>query len=152
MSNKKLTIIIPFLNEKSEVENTVKSTKAHSNNTIEILLINDASNDGFDYKSVAEKYDVVYIENTERMGVAASRDLGVHLCQTPYFLLLDAHMRFYDHSWTQRIIEELETDQKTLLCCQTKVLRLENSTVVVDIIDFPSHGAYIEFDNGLGLT
>jgi len=151
MSNKKLTVIIPFLNEKCEVENTLESIKIHSNNDIEIILINDASDDGFDYKSVVEKYDVIYIENKERMGVAASRDLGVNVCQTPYFLLLDAHMRFYDNSWVKRIIEELEKDKRTLLCCQTKVLRLENDIVVVGIIDFPFFGAYIEFNNGLGL-
>jgi len=148
MSNKKLTVIIPFLNEKCEVENTLESIKIHSNNDIEIILINDASDDGFDYKSVVEKYNVIYIENTERMGVAASRDLGVKVCQTPYFLLLDAHMRFYDNSWVKRIIEELEKDKRTLLCCQTKILRLENDIVAVDPKDFPSHGAYIELYNG----
>ena len=42
------------------------------------------------------------------MGVGASRDLGVKLCQTPYFILLDAHMRFYEKIWAGRIIEELE--------------------------------------------
>ena len=151
MSIKKLTVIIPFLNEKSEVENTLKSIIAFSNNDVEIILINDASDDGFDYKIVAEKYNVVYIENKERMGVAASRDLGVKVCQTPYFLFLDAHMRFYDNLWIQRIIEELEKDQRALLCCQTKVLKLKNDIVVVDIIDFPFYGAYIEFNNGLGL-
>jgi len=151
MSNKILTVIIPFLNEKDEVENTVKSIKTHSDGDIEILVINDASNDGFDYKSIVEKYDdVIYIENQERMGVAASRDLGVELCQTPYFLLLDAHMRFYDNLWAQRIIEELETDQRALLCCQTKELRIEDGNLV-EKNRLPSYGACIELDSGLKL-
>ena len=151
MSNKKLTVIIPFLNENYEVENTLESIKIHSNNNIEIILINDASDDSFDYKTIAEKYDSVYIENTERMGVAASRDLGVKVCQTPYFLLLDAHMRFYNNLWTQRIIEELEKDQRTLLCCQTKILRVENDIVVEHKGGLPSFGAYFELDSEQGL-
>jgi glycosyltransferase involved in cell wall biosynthesis len=130
MKNKKLTVIIPFLNEKYEVENTLKSIITHSNGEIEIILINDASDDGFDYKAVAVKYGVNYIENHERLGVAASRDLGVELCQTSYFLFLDAHMRFYNHLWIQRIISELEEDKRTLLCCQTKVLAMENGLPV----------------------
>ena len=150
MSNKKLTVIIPFLNEKQEVENTLKSIKEYSSNNIEIILVNDASTDGFDYKSVAKKYDAVYVENASRKGVAASRDLGVELCETPYFLLLDAHMRFYDHSWTQRIIDELEADQRTLLCCQTKVLKIKDD-VVFEPKGLPSHGAYIELNSGQGL-
>ena len=148
MSNKKLTVIIPFLNEKYEVENTVKSIIEHSNDNIDILLINDASNDGFDYKSLVEKYNVIYVENTERMGVASSRDLGVELCQTPYFLFLDAHMRFYNNLWIQRIIEELETDQRTLLCCQTKVLGIENGILIERKERFRSYGACIGLNNG----
>ena len=34
------------------------------------------------------------------MGVAASRDYGINYCTTPYFLLLDGHMRFYDAAWS----------------------------------------------------
>jgi glycosyltransferase involved in cell wall biosynthesis len=151
MSNKKLTVIIPFLNENNEVENTIRSIKTHSNNNVEIILINDASTDLFDYKTVAKKYGAIYIENKERMGVAASRDLGVKLCQTPYFLLLDAHMRFYDNLWIQRIIEELETDQRTLLCCQTKILKVENNIVVENKEALPSYGAYFELNNEQGL-
>jgi len=151
MLNKTLTAIIPFLNEKSEVENTVKSIKEHSNGNIEILLINDASDDDFDYKFIAEKYGVTYVENTERMGVAASRDLGVELCQTPYFLLLDAHMRFYDSAWIQRIIEELDADQRSLLCCQTKALEIKDDVLTEDKERSPSYGACIELDSGLKL-
>jgi glycosyltransferase involved in cell wall biosynthesis len=80
----------------------------HLDEELDVILINDASNDGYNYKSVADKYGALYIENEERIGVAESRDKGVELCQTPYFLLLDAHMRFYDHTWLNRVIEELE--------------------------------------------
>lgn len=130
MDNKKLSLIIPFLNEKYEVENTLESIKKHSKGDIEIILINDASNDGFDYSCIAKKYGTKYVENSNRLGVAASRDLGVELCQTPYFLFLDAHMRFYDDFWVERIISELENDKRTLLCCQTKTLGLEDGILI----------------------
>jgi glycosyltransferase involved in cell wall biosynthesis len=148
MENKMLTAIIPFLNERYEVENTVRSILEHSANNVEIMLINDASDDGFDYKFIAEKYHVIYIENKERMGVAASRDLGVELCQTPYFLLLDAHMRFYNDLWVKRIIGELEADQRTLLCCQSQVLRLENGVLIERKNYRLSYGACIGLHGG----
>src|ERR1035437_1876874 len=117
-----LTIIIPFLNEKEELEQTLEDIHQHLYELIDVILINDNSNDGYDYRSVAERIGAKYVENRERLGIGASRDIGVELCQTPYFLLLDAHMRFYDNKWLERIIEELEKDSRSLLCCQTHFL------------------------------
>ena len=112
-NKKKLTIIIPFLNEGKEVYNTVKSIRDHSNmNEVAIILINDASNDKFNYEEIANEFNTEYYTNPSRLGVAASRDLGVKLCKTPYFLLLDAHMRFYNNKWVDRIVSELNDNSK----------------------------------------
>ncbi len=151
MSGKIFTVIIPFLNEKYEVENTVRSIQAHSSDRIEIMLINDASDDGFDYGILQEKYKLIYIENPERLGVAASRDMGIGQCETPYFLLLDAHMRFYDSLWEQRIIDELERDKRTLLCCQTKVLSIEDGLLVEPRNRGTTYGACVEINEGRAL-
>jgi glycosyltransferase involved in cell wall biosynthesis len=152
MKNKVLSVIIPFLNERYEVENTIKSVREYSTDEVEIILINDASDDNFDYKTVAEKFDVVYIENSKRLGVAASRDLGVEHSQAPYFLLLDAHMRFYNDLWIQRIITELENDKKTLLCCQSKVLGMDSGLLTERKGVENSYGACVELNNGEILT
>lgn len=47
-----LTVIIPFLNDKEEVRNTVKSLHENSDQCFKIILINDCSTDGYDYKIV----------------------------------------------------------------------------------------------------
>lgn len=118
-----LTVIIPFLNEKEEVENTIKSLLDHTPDIeVDIILINDASDDGYDYDSLENKYHIVYIKNSLRMGVAKCRDMGVDRANTPYFLLLDAHMRFYSNSWYSNIMSELKRDKRALLCCQSLVL------------------------------
>lgn len=117
--NKKLTVIIPFLNEKEEVRNTAKSLRESSEQDFEIILINDCSTDGYDYKKVAADFDAHYIEHTERMGVAASRDEGVSKCSTEYFLFLDAHMRVYQKDWVDILVKELENNEKCLLCAST---------------------------------
>ena len=147
--NPRLTIIIPFLNEKEEVANTVRSIREHSNsNEVAILLINDASDDGYDYRQVAETYQTEYILNPLRQGVAASRDMGVAHARTPYVMLLDAHMRFYDDRWFGRIVDELEKDGKALLCCQTKGLQMVDGRVV-EIAGRPlSYGACVNFYTG----
>jgi glycosyltransferase involved in cell wall biosynthesis len=116
-NNKKtneLTVIIPFLNEGVEVENTLRSIRDTSGYSVDILIINDCSSDDFDYEKIALQFGAFYHYNDERLGVAASRDLGVELSQTPYFLLLDAHMRFYRGGWVDRIVNELKINEQLL--------------------------------------
>ncbi len=93
-----LTIIIPFLNEGNEIENTIRSIFETSVTNPHIILINDNSNDNFNYYEMTLRYGdhITYILHNERKGVAESRNEGVHLSETPYILLLDGHMRFYE--------------------------------------------------------
>lgn len=139
----KLTVIIPFLNEKEEVRNTVKSLRENSDSDFEILLINDCSTDGYDYKKVAEDYGTKYIEHTERMGVAASRDEGVDRCETEFFLFLDAHMRIYQRDWVEILVRELENDRKCLFCASTLSLDKDG----VPNADFLGYGSRIDFQD-----
>lgn len=140
---KKLTVIIPFLNEGEEVENTLSSIRHTVGYTVDILIINDASTDEPDYRAIADKYGALYLYHKKRKGVAASRDQGIALMQTPYFLLLDAHMRFYQTNWADRIVEELEKDKRVLLCCDTKALRKDEKGKVRDAAYTPAFGAVI---------
>lgn len=127
----KLTVVIPFLNEKEEVVNTLHSIRSTVGDNVEIIVINDNSDNNFNYREAVAKYRASYIENKKRMGVAWSRDLGVSLCRTPYFLLLDAHMRFYDSAWNRRIVGLLEHDDRVLLCCQSRFLGYDEQGNVV---------------------
>lgn len=123
----KLTIIIPFLNEGIEVYNTLKSFKDSTKSSFNIILINDCSTDHFDYRKVAEEFNAIYVEHEERKGVAASRDEGVRLCITEYFILLDAHMRVYQEDWLTIITELLDVNKKLLICCSTFALDVEGN-------------------------
>lgn len=145
-SNKKLTIIIPFLNEGEEVECTLNSIRKTAGDKVEILIINDASTDRINYQSVAHKYHATYLKNRTRIGVAAARDKGISLIATPYFLLLDAHMRFYQHDWAEQIIEELDKNDRVLLCCNTKVLSKDNAGRIKNNNKTAAFGATINLD------
>lgn len=74
------------MNEGEGVRNTVSSIREYSKNQeVTIILINDASDDKFNYAEVANEFDTEYVKNQTRLGVAASRDLGVELCTPPIF-------------------------------------------------------------------
>lgn len=139
----KLTVIIPFLNEKEEVRNTVKSLRENSDYDFDIILINDCSTDGYDYKKVAEDFGTKYIEHSERMGVAASRDEGVDVCDTEFFLFLDAHMRVYQRDWGEILVRELEKDPKSLFCASTLSLDKDGMPNVENL----GYGSRIDFQD-----
>jgi glycosyltransferase involved in cell wall biosynthesis len=117
-----LTVVIPFLNEGEEVEKTVQNIRETADPKLPILLINDASNDGIDYEAVAGRHQCRYIVHPGRTGVAASRDEGVALCETPFFILLDAHMVFYEPEWDRRLVKVLQDNPRSMLCLNTRIL------------------------------
>ncbi|KAA6348477.1 putative glycosyltransferase EpsE [termite gut metagenome] len=142
-----LTIIIPFLNEGEELERTLKSIRQTATGSPDIILINDAGTDGYDYKKTAVSYGCRCIRHTERTGVAASRDEGVRECNTPYFLLLDAHMEFYEKGWDERIIRLLQENSHSLLCSQTRVLWETRDNC--DTAQSPVFGACFDQENSI---
>ena len=143
MKSKELTIILPFLNEGSEVEKTLDSIIEHTKEDVEIILINDSSNDGYDYMTVSKKYGAKYIVNKERHGVARCREIGIASSETKYFLLLDAHMRVYDNRWYSILMKALKKETTTLFCLQSKVL-LNICGIIKESESVPAYGAFIE--------
>lgn len=140
----KITVIVTFLNEGIEVFNTLKCFRESTNTSFDIILINDGSTDGFDYKKVADEFEAQYIEHIERKGPAVSRNEGVSICSTEHFLLLDAHMRVYQENWLSRIIEELEKEEHILLCCSTLAL---NMNAVLSEKHPKGYGAFINLSD-----
>lgn len=131
-SDSELTLIIPFLNEGEEVENTINSFREFGGDRMDIIVINDCSYDSYPYMAhLTAIPGVTYILNRERLGVAASRDKGVELCRTPYFLLLDAHMRAYDDSWLSEIPRLLYENDRRILCCQTRILTYNETGSII---------------------
>lgn len=144
MPTKPLTVIIAFLNEGVEIKRTVESVLKFAEDKVEIIVINDGSNNLYDYEEMLRPYNIVYIKNENRRGVTVCRDLGVQLAQTPYFILLDAHMRFYEKGWVDKIVSYLKEDDRRLLCCQTRALIKDESDEIVLYPDRKtSYGAYI---------
>lgn len=143
---KQLTIIIPFLNEGEEVFNTLDSIRNTTQGEVDLILINDASDDDCDYRKVADEFKAHYICHEKRIGVAASRDEGIGKCRTEFFLLLDAHMRFYQTDWEEKIVAVLKKNPRMLLCCQTIPL-YKNKEGAIEV--YPNaekvYGAYIDF-------
>lgn len=119
---KQITVIISFLNEGDELFRTIESVRATAGDRVDIVVVDDYSDDGRDYNAELQKYGVLYHRNPERKGSSIGKEIGVSLCKTPYFLLLDSHCRMYTSDWLDRLEAELRNPDavKTLYClaCQ----------------------------------
>ena len=146
-SNNKLSVVMSFLNEREEVGNTVRSIRETAGDTVDIVVVNDVSNTDYDYEKDIEGLNVKYYVCKERLGAAQGKEKAVQLCDTPYFIILDAHMRFYDNKWANRLTDELDKNSNRLLCCQTKILSRETDGTVVDKGEMGVHGAFLTFSS-----
>ena len=118
--DKKFSVLISFLNEKEEVGKTIKSVRDTAGDRVDIIVLNDASDDGYDYEKDIKSYNVRYYVNSQRIGSSAGKQFCVDMCETPYFLILDAHSRIYTEDWLDKAIDLMENDEeadKTVYCC-----------------------------------
>ncbi|MFX1476748.1 MAG: glycosyltransferase [Promethearchaeota archaeon] len=128
---KKLTILIPFFNEGEEVIHTIESIYATTSPKLfNIIAIDDGSN----IPTLGlEKYkEVTVFRNPERLGVGASRTKAAKLANSPYIFIIDAHMRFRDDKWCEKIIDALKKEPKTIFCTCSIALDYSRPDVTVN--------------------
>lgn len=123
--NNNITAIISFRNEYEEIEKTVASLRATTNN-MPIILLNDASDKDYDYKFVADKYHCKYMENETPSGCAGARNDAVKHVETDYFILLDGHMRTYENDWDKRALEIIKEHGKNNIYFGTSIVISKN--------------------------
>jgi glycosyltransferase involved in cell wall biosynthesis len=87
----RLSVIITAHNEGAEVLRTVESVRSNTRIDHEIIVMDDASDDGS--CSGLEALGVRVIRHAERVGVAHSRDEGSRAAEGDAFAYLDAHQR-----------------------------------------------------------
>lgn len=116
-SDKKLSVLIPFKNERDEVARTCKSVRDTAGDRVDIIVLNDDSDKDYDYKTALAPYNVQYYESDIRLGSSLGKQRCVELCRTPYFLILDAHCRIYTQDWLDRALAVLSRDEDCVYCC-----------------------------------
>lgn len=112
--NKKMTIVMPFLNEDNEPIETVKSIyETTPEELFKIIAIDDCSKKETNFSGYE---DVRYIRNKNRLGSGACKHNGAIMADTPYVFIIDAHLRFKKDNWMEKIIEGLEREPETAWC------------------------------------
>ncbi len=88
-----ITIIIPFYNESNYIEESVASVLCQTFDSIQLVLVDDASEDDSlekALKTAAEEKNIEIIRHQQNFGLAASRNSGLQRARGTYIMFLDA--------------------------------------------------------------
>jgi glycosyltransferase involved in cell wall biosynthesis len=88
-----VSIIVPVYNAKKYIQHCVDSLIRQDYSNIEIILIDDCSNDGtYDLlKKIKEKDDrIILLQNKRNMGASYSRNRGIKISRGDYITFVDA--------------------------------------------------------------
>ena len=118
----RLSVIIAARNEAGTIENALKSILAQNYPNLEIILVNDRSNDGTDkiLQEIAEKDPRVLIHHVEELplgwlGKVNAMQQGFGRSTGVWLLFTDADVHFQEES-LERIIDVAERSSVDYLC------------------------------------
>ena len=126
---KKISIIIPSLNEGDELVKTISSiNKAAKRSLYEVIVIDDASDTG---KWADPPQWVKVLHNDERLGRPASVQKGVDAARYEAIIVLNARMRFTE-GWIEKYLKNLNENPESLICATCVYLNYGDDEITDD--------------------
>ncbi len=91
-TNKKLSVVIPYYNLGKYIDDTVNAIKKTLYGDVEIIIVNDGSNEQQSIKQLDNyrKDNIIRVIDTENRGLAAARNIGAMQARGHYLAFLDA--------------------------------------------------------------
>lgn len=127
MQNPLVTIIIPVYNGSEYMREAIDSALAQTYKNIEIIVVNDGSNDGGLTEEIALSYgDKIRYVRKENGGVSSALNLGLNLMKGEYFSWL-SHDDAYLPTKIEKQVELLEQgDSNTIILCATQQINSDS--------------------------
>lgn len=117
--NPMVSIIIPVYNGSNYMREAIDSALAQTYKNIEVIVINDGSNDNGETEKIAKEYGdkIIYIYK-ENGGVSTALNLGIKTMKGEYFSWL-SHDDVYTEDKIEKQVKALSyiEDKNTLVCC-----------------------------------
>lgn len=115
-----VSVIIPAYNAGDFIEQAVHSVLKQTMNSVEVIIINDASSD--DTREKALKLcdldkRIIYYENDKNLGVSASRNIGIMKARSKYISILDSD-DYWKGNRLSVMIEYMEKNNLDMLADQ----------------------------------
>lgn len=121
MKNELISIVIPIFNKKKFLKSCLNSVLKQTYENIEIILVNDGSNDGsdeicYDYASKDKRIIVI---NQQNNGVSSARNTGIEVSKGKYLLFIDADDQVFPE-YVERLYFNLINSSSDIIFCSRK--------------------------------
>lgn len=120
----KVSIIIPVYNGSNFLREAIDSALAQTYDNIEVIVVNDGSNDGDATEKIAQSYgDKIRYFQKENGGVASALNFGIEKMHGSYFSWL-SHDDIYEKTKVEDQINltELIQSDEVIVACNARVL------------------------------
>jgi glycosyltransferase involved in cell wall biosynthesis len=119
----KVSIIVPVYNVETYLDTCVESLLCQSLRDIEIILIDDGSQDRCpemvdEYATNDSRIIAIHQKNG---GVSAARNTGLDCATAPYVMFCDPD-DFYDANMCELMLDSIESSTADIVACGTKIL------------------------------
>lgn len=140
---KKVSIIVPVYNAEKFIKRCVESILNQTYKNIEIILINDGSNDNslkiINYYD--EKYDNIYSYTQKNQGPGKTRNRGIDLSTGDYITFIDAD-DYIEKDYILNLVSK--SDKKDIVICGYKRYD-KNMNLIVEKLPVGSDIDYFKF-------
>lgn len=156
IENPEISVIIPTFNRGNLIENSIKSVLNQTFNKIEILIIDDGSNDNT--KDIIKNIDdkrIKYLKLRKNKGACNARNVGIKKAKGEYIAFQDSDDLFYPYK-LEKQLKNLINKNSSLDFCKIKIFykdvyyyiipgnstekRIINGSIFEELI---SHGNFI---------
>lgn len=153
-NKKKVSVVIPVYQVENYLERAVDSVLAQTLEEIEIILVDDGSEDrsgeicDWYQKEYPEKIHVIHKEN---QGLGMARNSGVMLAQGEYIAFLDSDDTVEPQMY-EAMYEKAVTENYDIVMCDVRIIYVEENRTA-EIISYPEEeidvGDYIARGNNI---
>lgn len=142
-----VSVVMPAYNCERYIEKAIQSVLAQAV-SLELVIIDDNSNDGTAdiIRSFLQDERVIYVHNSENLGVAKSRNKGMELARGKYIAFLDA-----DDYWTEdKLLKQVQLmeEHQAVLSSTGRELMDQDGKLSGKIIGIPETISYKELLKG----
>lgn len=127
----RVSIVIPVYNGADYLKKAIESALSQTYENIEIIVVNDGSNDGDKTEKIAKSYGdkIVYIEK-ENGGVSSALNSGIAAMTGTYFSWL-SHDDEYTSEKIKKQVYEIQKckNERTIALCDTEFINEESKTL-----------------------
>jgi glycosyltransferase involved in cell wall biosynthesis len=145
--NPKVSIVIPVYNGSSYLKRSIESALNQTYKNIEIIVVNDGSNDLGKTKLIAAAFEnqIIFIDNEVNKGTSHALNTGIKVMTGEYFCWL-SHDDGYDPLFVETLIHALNkiSNKETIMYTDLREIDLDNQVSVEntyferDLQDWPS--------------